>query len=112
MPDAEEDKAERAQREKEAIQRGKERAAAMSRRMCEELVEKMSIPKLKDYLKQQQQAGGQGGQAALPKSSAKKADYVAAAMAVAERDGWERSVMALQALTSVQAKGFGRKTQK
>lgn len=94
-----EERAERAAREAEAIARGKERAAAMSKRMCEELAEKLSIPKLKDYLK--------GAGADLPKSSAKKADYVVAAMAVAERAGWEKSVMALQALSSVQAKGFG-----
>ena len=96
---AEEDPAERARREAEAIVRGKERAAAMSKRMCEELAGKLSIPKLKDYLKQ--------GGAELPKSSAKKADYVEAAMAVSGQAGWEKSVLALQALSSVQAKGFG-----
>lgn len=96
---AAEQAAQRARREEEIRARARETQKELSKRMVADLTEKLSIPKLKDYLKQNKVKG--------PKSSAKKADFVSAALTVAETKGWEASVMELQSLSSVQAKGFG-----
>lgn len=74
----------------------------MSKRMVNDLAEKLSIPKLKEFLRQHDGLEGL-------KSGSKKAEYVVATMSTAERIGWENSVIALQSLMSVQAKGFTSK---
>lgn len=63
-----------------------------------DLAEKMTIPKLKEYMKKM-------GVGAL-KSSAKKADYVKAAMEVSEKAGYEKAIEELISTVKAQGKGF------
>jgi len=84
--------------EKEALARGREKASRMSQRMVTDLAGQMSIPKLKEFIKNES--------GVMPKSSAKKPELVAEVLKLSEKKGWEASFIALQNLLAVQARGF------